>query len=123
MLRGRSRPISPQRRGGRREFLFSALSAALRCIIVCCFAGIGNARVTNNSGEDYENAQVRLVVGVIRLVEEIRQLAQIFHANREDRDEERSGLKRDKDKLLKAELALDDGIGAGDVRSLGAGPA
>jgi hypothetical protein len=31
--------------------------------------------VTNNSGEDYENAQVRLVVGVIRLVEEIAQLA------------------------------------------------
>jgi hypothetical protein len=35
----------------------------------------GNVRVTNNSGEDYENAQVRLVVGVIRLVEEITQLA------------------------------------------------
>ncbi len=36
----------------------------------------GNVRITNNSGEDYENAQIRLVVGVIRLVEEIRQLAQ-----------------------------------------------
>ncbi|MSR65721.1 MAG: hypothetical protein EXS18_08085, partial [Verrucomicrobiae bacterium] len=35
----------------------------------------GNVRVTNNSGEDYDNAQVRLVVGVIRLVEEIAQLA------------------------------------------------
>jgi hypothetical protein len=35
----------------------------------------GNVRVKNNSGEDYENAQVRLVVGVIRLVEEITQLA------------------------------------------------
>ncbi len=33
-------------------------------------------RVTNNSGEDYENAQVRLVVGTINLVEEIAQLAQ-----------------------------------------------
>ncbi len=32
-------------------------------------------RVTNNSGEDYENAQVRLVVGVIRLVQEIADLA------------------------------------------------
>src|SRR5512141_2154088 len=31
----------------------------------------GAVRVTNNSGEDYENAQVRLVVGVIRLVEDI----------------------------------------------------
>src|SRR5438270_844105 len=35
----------------------------------------GNVRVTNNSGEDYENAQLRLVVGVIRLVEEIADLA------------------------------------------------
>lgn len=32
-------------------------------------------RVTNNSGEDYENAQVRLVVGTINLVEEIVDLA------------------------------------------------
>ena len=36
----------------------------------------GNVRVNNRSGEDYENAQVRLVVGVIRLVEEIAKLAQ-----------------------------------------------
>jgi hypothetical protein len=36
----------------------------------------GSVRVNNHSGEDYENAQVRLVVGVIRLVEEIAQLAQ-----------------------------------------------
>jgi hypothetical protein len=35
----------------------------------------GAVRVTNNSGEDYENAQVRLVVGVIRLVQEIADLA------------------------------------------------
>ena len=35
----------------------------------------GNVRINNNSGEDYENAQVRLVVGVIRLVEEIADLA------------------------------------------------
>ncbi|MEM7020240.1 MAG: DUF4139 domain-containing protein, partial [Pseudomonadota bacterium] len=32
-------------------------------------------RVTNNSGENYENAQVRLVVGTINLVEAIAQLA------------------------------------------------
>jgi hypothetical protein len=36
----------------------------------------GAVRVTNTSGEDYENAQVRLVVGVIRLVEKIVDLAQ-----------------------------------------------
>ena len=35
----------------------------------------GNVRINNNSGEDYENAQVRLVVGTIRLVEDIAQLA------------------------------------------------
>ncbi len=35
----------------------------------------GNVRVNNKSGEDYENAQVRLVVGVIRLVQDIAQLA------------------------------------------------
>ena len=35
----------------------------------------GAVRVTNNSGEDYENAQVRLVVGVIRLVQDIADLA------------------------------------------------
>ncbi len=34
-------------------------------------------RVFNNSGEEYENAQVRLVVGVINLVEKIAELAQM----------------------------------------------
>ena len=37
----------------------------------------GHVRVNNNSGEDYENAQVRLVVGIIRLVEDIAQLARL----------------------------------------------
>jgi hypothetical protein len=37
----------------------------------------GFVRVTNNSGEDYEGAQVRLVVGTINLVEKIAQLAQV----------------------------------------------
>ncbi len=36
----------------------------------------GFVTVTNNSGEDYENAQVRLVVGTVNLVEKIAQLAQ-----------------------------------------------
>jgi len=36
----------------------------------------GYVTVDNNSGEDYPNAQVRLVVGVVNLVEKIRQLAQ-----------------------------------------------
>ncbi len=37
----------------------------------------GFVRVTNNSGEEYEDAQIRLVVGTINLVEKIAQLARI----------------------------------------------
>ena len=37
----------------------------------------GFVRVFNNSGEEYEDAQVRLVVGTINLVEKIAQLANI----------------------------------------------
>ncbi len=37
----------------------------------------GFVRIHNNSGEEYENAQVRLVVGTINLVEKIAQLANI----------------------------------------------
>ena len=36
----------------------------------------GYVTVVNNSGEDYEGAQVRMVVGVVNLVEKIAQLAQ-----------------------------------------------
>jgi hypothetical protein len=35
----------------------------------------GYVRVSNNSGEDYENAQTRLIVGKIHLLDEIAQLA------------------------------------------------
>src|SRR6185369_828377 len=41
----------------------------------------GFVRITNNSGEEYENAQVRLVVGTINLVEKIAQLAQVSIAD------------------------------------------
>ena len=37
-------------------------------------------KVTNNSGEDYENAKVRLVVGTINLVEKIADLAAVQQA-------------------------------------------
>ncbi|MCX5683393.1 MAG: hypothetical protein NT049_06890, partial [Planctomycetota bacterium] len=37
----------------------------------------GYVTVVNNSGEDYEGAQVRLVVGVVNLVEKIARLAQL----------------------------------------------
>ncbi len=35
----------------------------------------GYIRVTNNSGEDYENAQTRLIVGKVHILDEIAQLA------------------------------------------------
>jgi len=35
----------------------------------------GYVRVTNNSGEDYENAQTRLIVGKVHILDEIAQLA------------------------------------------------
>jgi len=40
----------------------------------------GQVRVSNQSGEDYENAQIRLVVGKIKLVDEIAALARPAHA-------------------------------------------
>jgi hypothetical protein len=40
----------------------------------------GYVRVTNNSGEDYENAQTRLLVGTVHLLDEISQLAGGKHA-------------------------------------------
>lgn len=36
----------------------------------------GYVRVTNNSGEDYENAQVRLIVGKVHILDQIAELAQ-----------------------------------------------
>ena len=39
----------------------------------------GYVRVTNNSGEDYENAQTRLIVGKVHLLDQIAQLAQQEH--------------------------------------------
>ena len=35
----------------------------------------GHVRVNNHSGEDYDNAQIRLIVGTVKLVEEIAELA------------------------------------------------
>ena len=61
----------------------------------CDFDGF--VRVTNNSGEEYEDAQVRLVVGTINLVEKIAQLAQIPMSEVEQAraTSTRAGLKRE----------------------------
>jgi hypothetical protein len=46
----------------------------------------GFVRVTNNSGEEYEDAQIRLVVGTINLVEKIAELAKIPMSEVKDLD-------------------------------------
>lgn len=58
----------------------------------------GFVRITNNSGEEYENAQVRLVVGTINLVEKIAQLAQMPMSEVE-------GLEKDKFMAFKSDAA------------------
>ncbi len=66
----------------------------------------GFIRVINNSGEDYPNAEVRLVVGTVNLVEDIAGLAQgkwrYADLDEDKRDRVRSGFKR---KMKKAEAA------------------
>ena len=62
----------------------------------------GNVRVTNNSGEDYENTQVRLVVGVIQLVEEIATLAR--QGGRRDEKERRLSI--EKSEMTRDKLAI-----------------
>jgi hypothetical protein len=68
----------------------------------------GHVRVNNQSGEDYENAQVRLVVGVVRLVEEIVRLANQSKSKSDDADEMQRfyrGVKRQAGVALGKELA------------------
>jgi hypothetical protein len=54
----------------------------------------GFVRVSNRSGEEYENAQVRLVVGKVNLVEKIAQLARIPMAEVEKLAKEQRDLFR-----------------------------
>jgi len=54
----------------------------------------GFVRVANNSGEEYEDAQIRLVVGKINLVEKIAQLAKIPMAKVAEMEEKKRALSR-----------------------------
>jgi len=56
----------------------------------------GYVRVTNNSGEDYENAQTRLIVGKVHILDEIAELA------RRDQPYGRPGMPRPVDTLGRA---------------------
>ena len=67
----------------------------------------GFVRVFNHSGEEYENAQVRLVVGTINLVEKIAQLANItVEKAKEMKDSDGDQFKRLS--KLSTRYALDD---------------
>jgi hypothetical protein len=80
---------------------------------------VGYVRVTNNSGEDYENAQTRLIVGKVHILDQIARLAKKrFPYGRPgivpDRyagdysmdlaEKPESGIKRDADKAFFAEV-------------------
>ena len=67
----------------------------------------GFVRVYNNSGEDYEGAQVRLVVGTINLVEKIARLARVPIAEVEKMEELHRGQWRQQAarKMLDAPVA------------------
>jgi hypothetical protein len=74
----------------------------------------GFVRVTNNSGEQYDDAQVRLVVGKINLVEKIAQLARIPMHQVEKMDAElRARARREVAKLAMAEPAAEEDAAAG----------
>ena len=54
----------------------------------------GYVRIINNSGEDYADAQIRMVVGTINLVEKIEKLARLGVISRDDLDYYQVGEKR-----------------------------
>jgi hypothetical protein len=76
----------------------------------------GFVRVFNTSGEEYEDAQVRLVVGTINLVEKIAQLAQV-PMNRVPALDDQVRAKFKEDALV--ELYSDRGERSGDGKPAG----
>lgn len=81
----------------------------------------GFVRIYNNSGEDYENAQVRLVVGTINLVEKIADLARrgiISERDQEEMERGRAVLKAPG----RARAELQDAMSAGFAAAETAAP-
>ena len=72
----------------------------------------GFVRITNNSGEDYTNAQMRLVVGTINLVERVRDLAQRGMISKSDFNDYRLGRKKASDMPASARRELAAGLAA-----------
>ena len=64
----------------------------------------GYVRVTNNSGEDYENAQTRLIVGKVHILDEIAELARRQYPYDRPgqivRFEEQEGMKKEAKRML-----------------------
>ncbi|MCG3131713.1 MAG: hypothetical protein FLDDKLPJ_02518 [Phycisphaerae bacterium] len=81
----------------------------------------GFVRIYNNSGEDYENAQVRLVVGTINLVEKIADLARRGVISEQDRNqmERGGGVLR---APARARAELQDAVTAGFAAAESAAP-
>jgi len=73
----------------------------------------GYVRVSNNSGEEYEDAQVRLVVGKINLVEKIAELAQRLHGAPAEELSEKAGRSLRLDVTRGAMLGMGAGYGGG----------
>jgi hypothetical protein len=64
--------------------------------------------ISNNSGEDYENAQTRLIVGDVKLVEEVRELAaKAIEAGKafKEAEERALGVRRERGRAAAAEPA------------------
>jgi len=61
----------------------------------------GYVRITNNSGEDYADAQIRMVVGTINLVEKIEDLARRGVVSWNDADALRDGRKDEMSKVAR----------------------
>ncbi|MBW2614713.1 MAG: DUF4139 domain-containing protein [Deltaproteobacteria bacterium] len=76
----------------------------------------GYVRVTNNSGEDYENAQVRVIVGKINLIDRIADLARRKYAYGRPRPppivrpvleaDRKAGMAEVKQRLMRVEKAM-----------------
>ena len=68
----------------------------------------GYVRVTNNSGEDYENAQTRLIVGQVHLIDQIADLARRQPPYGRPGDDNASGLRgiREESKMRVAKGAM-----------------
>ena len=75
----------------------------------------GYVRVTNGSGEIYDNTQTRLVVGKINLVEKIADLARRPPPGPPPKPEPPGSLPAPMDQKTKKELALKEAIDLGDI--------